>query len=211
MEHKERLLARRRETDGKRWSRGSKDLPKLNVGMPVAIQNQTGNNPTKWDKTGIVIENNPHSQVKIKVDGSRRITRRNRRFVKPLHHGLKRQSMFTSSDIAVTNDDKPNTTPVVNDEMFTTGDVYPTETINDHSEDLNADEMISLGTDQFKDQVDTSDNSQNSCRQSVDGGEPTPQKITRTHNDTSPATVMDRPHHAAKPNPKYSPDMYDLG
>lgn len=51
MEHKERLLAKRRETDGKRWSQGSKEMCELKVGMPVAIQNQTGNNPTKWDKT----------------------------------------------------------------------------------------------------------------------------------------------------------------
>ena len=30
MEHKECLLARRRETDSKHWSRGSMDLPKCN-------------------------------------------------------------------------------------------------------------------------------------------------------------------------------------
>ena len=210
MEHKERLLARRREADGKRWSRGSKDLPELHVGMPVAIQNQTGNNPTKWDKTGIVLENNPHSQVKIKVDGSRRITRRNMQFVKPLNHGLKRQSMFTSSDITVKNDGKPNTVRAADDEMCTTGDVYPSETIDDHYEGLNGDEIISLGTDQFEDQVDTSDNSQNSCGQSVDSGEPTPQEISSTHHETPSATVLDRPRRAAKPNPKYSPDMYDL-
>ena len=52
------------------------------------IQNQTGNDPTKWDKTGIVLENRPHSQVLVRVDGSRRITLRNRRFVKKLHSGL---------------------------------------------------------------------------------------------------------------------------
>ena len=75
---------------------------------------------------------------------------------------------------------------------------------------MNGDEIISLGTDQFEDQVDTSDNSQNSCGQSVDSGEPTPQEISSTHNETPSATVIDRPRRAVKPNPKYSPDMYDL-
>jgi hypothetical protein len=55
----------------------------------VAIQNQTGQNPTKWDKTGIIIENKPNSKVMIKVDGSRRVTMRNRRFVRPMEASLR--------------------------------------------------------------------------------------------------------------------------
>ena len=38
--------------------------------------------PTKWDKTGIVIENKPFSKVVVRIDGSRRVTTRNRRFVR---------------------------------------------------------------------------------------------------------------------------------
>ena len=55
----------------------------------MAIQNQTGPNPTKWDKTGIIIENKPNSKVMIKVDGSRRVTLRNRRFVRPMETTLR--------------------------------------------------------------------------------------------------------------------------
>ena len=55
------------------------------IGTPVSIQNQTGNPPNKWDKTGIVLENKHPSKVVIRVDGSRRITTRNRRFVRPLN------------------------------------------------------------------------------------------------------------------------------
>jgi hypothetical protein len=60
------------------------DLEDLEIGTPVAIQNETGNNPNKWEKTGIVLENKPHTQVLIKVDGSRRVIMRNRRFVRRL-------------------------------------------------------------------------------------------------------------------------------
>jgi hypothetical protein len=64
-------------------------LDDLEVGTAVAIQNQTGTNPTKWDKTGIVLENKPNCKVMIKVDGSRRVTMRNRRFVRPMEPTLR--------------------------------------------------------------------------------------------------------------------------
>ena len=64
----------------------------LEVGTPVLIQNQTGNNPTKWDKTGVVLENKPHSQVLVRVDGSRRVTLRNRRFIRELNPSLVSQT-----------------------------------------------------------------------------------------------------------------------
>jgi hypothetical protein len=51
-EHRERTLANKREMDNQRWSHRTKTLDDLEVGTAVAIQNQTGNNPTKWDKTG---------------------------------------------------------------------------------------------------------------------------------------------------------------
>ena len=81
-ENREWTLAKKRESDYKKWREKTKDLEDIEIGTPVAIQNQTGNNPNKWDKTGIVLENKPHSQVLIRVDRSRRVTMRNRRFMK---------------------------------------------------------------------------------------------------------------------------------
>merc|ERR1711940_507294 len=78
---RERTLAKKRESDDTKWM--------LEVGTPVSIQNQSGNNPNKWDKTGVILENKPHSQVLIRVDGSRRVTTRNRRFVRPLDPRIK--------------------------------------------------------------------------------------------------------------------------
>ena len=66
---------RGRTMDNQRWSHRTKDLDDLEVGTAVAIQNQTGPNPTKWDKTGNVLENKPNSEVMIEVDRSRRLVR----------------------------------------------------------------------------------------------------------------------------------------
>ena len=102
-EYRERTLAKKRESDGLKWSAKTRHYGELDIGTPVAIQNQTGSNPTKWDKTGVVIENKPHSQILIRVDGSRRTTLRNRKFVRPLDpdvHRPVRRSPVESHDIA---------------------------------------------------------------------------------------------------------------
>ena len=60
----------------------SKQLPPLPLGCSVLIQNQLGNNPKRWEKRGTVVEVLPHRQYKIRVDGSRRLTLRNRQFLR---------------------------------------------------------------------------------------------------------------------------------
>ena len=84
-EHRKRTLAKKRESDGVKWAARTKDLEEIKVGTQVAIQNQPGRNPNKWDKTGVVLENKPNSQVLVRVDGSSRVTMRNRKFVRPLN------------------------------------------------------------------------------------------------------------------------------
>ena len=60
----------------------TKRLLPLVVGDFVRIQNQTGPYPNKWDKTGRVVEVRQHDQYVVKVDGSGRVTSRNRRFLR---------------------------------------------------------------------------------------------------------------------------------
>ena len=60
----------------------SRPLPKLNIGDKCFVQNQSGNHPTKWDRTGTVVETGDHEQYMVKIDGSGRITRRNRQFLR---------------------------------------------------------------------------------------------------------------------------------
>ena len=71
-----------------RWSEHTKPLPPLAVSNYVRIQNQTGPHPTKLDKTGIVIEVRQFDQYVVRVDGSGRVTIRNRKFLRkylPVH------------------------------------------------------------------------------------------------------------------------------
>ena len=50
----------------------------------VQIQNQKGNNPRRWNKSGKIVEKLNFDQYLIKVDGGGRITRRSRRFLKKI-------------------------------------------------------------------------------------------------------------------------------
>ena len=76
-------LAKRAARDQARWSEKTKDLGPLDIGDRVAVQNQTGNNPRRWDKRGVVVDKLPYDQYKVRLDGSRRVTLRNRRYLKP--------------------------------------------------------------------------------------------------------------------------------
>ncbi|XP_046846784.1 uncharacterized protein LOC124440433 [Xenia sp. Carnegie-2017] len=79
---REEALRNRHMRAAERWSEHTRRLPPLSIGHHVRIQNQTGPYPTKWDKTGTVIEVLQHDQYRIKVDGSNRITLRNRKFLR---------------------------------------------------------------------------------------------------------------------------------
>ena len=67
----------------------TKELPPLQEGDCVLIQNMLGNHPKRWDKRGIVIQADPkHRQYKVMTFGSRRMTIRNRRHLRkfiPVH------------------------------------------------------------------------------------------------------------------------------
>ena len=60
----------------------TRQLNSLVVGDAVQLQNQTGNHPTKWHNTDVITEVLPHRQYCVVVDGSRRMTLRNRKFLK---------------------------------------------------------------------------------------------------------------------------------
>ena len=83
-EYRERALARRLDRDGARLEQYTKKQKIIPVGDAVAVQNQAGRFPKKWDKTGVVMENMDHDKVLVRMDGSRRLTTRNRRFVKKI-------------------------------------------------------------------------------------------------------------------------------
>ena len=79
---REEALRKRHMKVAERLSQYTKRLPPLSVGNHVRIQNQTGPHPLKWDKTGKVIEVRQFDQYVIRVDGSGRVTLRNRKFLR---------------------------------------------------------------------------------------------------------------------------------
>ena len=79
---RETALAPRSTKQREKWSAGAKELPPLQVGDCVFIQNQSGNYPRKWDKRGKVVEIKGFDQYRVMVEGSRRVTLRNRKFLR---------------------------------------------------------------------------------------------------------------------------------
>merc|ERR1712239_61290 len=84
MERKERevLAAKMHKKQEAAFNKGSKSLPQLEVGDRVRIQNHTTVRTRRWDKTGVVMKILRERQYEILVDGSRRLTVRNRRHLR---------------------------------------------------------------------------------------------------------------------------------
>ena len=66
-----------------------REYDQLNIGDPVSIQDQKGNRPKRWSSTGVVAEVLPNRQYHIIVDGSRRMTTRNRKFLRKIQNQCK--------------------------------------------------------------------------------------------------------------------------
>ena len=67
-----------------RWSEHTRNLAPLSLGQKVLIQNQYGAGKTakKWDRSGTVIKDLGYNKYRIRVDGSGRVTDRNRQFLR---------------------------------------------------------------------------------------------------------------------------------
>ena len=60
----------------------AKKLKELQAGDTVYIQDQDGPSPRKWTKSGTILETLPHNSFLVKVDGSNKVTKRNRQFLR---------------------------------------------------------------------------------------------------------------------------------
>ena len=63
-------------------SEHSKVLKPLSIGDHMFVQNQYGNSPGKWDRSGVIVEIKEHDQYLVKIAGTGRLTMRNRRFLR---------------------------------------------------------------------------------------------------------------------------------
>jgi hypothetical protein len=77
-----------------------RQLKELQLGEAVQVQNQHGNRPTKWSNTGTVVETLPHRQYHVMMDGSRRISLRNRRFLRQIDPVCRRRTVFNNPPTA---------------------------------------------------------------------------------------------------------------
>ena len=77
-------FAKRHVTKHEQLHHGTRQLPPLVVGDHVAIQDQTGKTPRAWTKTGTILEVLPHHSYMVRVDGSNRVTKRNRQFMRSI-------------------------------------------------------------------------------------------------------------------------------
>merc|ERR1712127_683769 len=84
MKLQEDIRARRHITRGKELSEHTKELTPLKMGDLVSVQNQHGNTPLRWNNTGTVVEVGDFDKYTIKMDGSGRLTNRNRRALRPI-------------------------------------------------------------------------------------------------------------------------------
>ena len=82
MDHREKAMAHRHQLGHEKWSEHVTKLPALKVGDKVFLQNQVGNHPRLWERTGTVVEVLQHDQYRVRVDGSGRVTLRNRKYLR---------------------------------------------------------------------------------------------------------------------------------
>ena len=54
----------------------ARNLTKMFIGDRCFVQNQTGDSPKRWDRTGIVVDIGANDQFIVKIDGSGRLTSR---------------------------------------------------------------------------------------------------------------------------------------
>ena len=109
---REEAIRNRHMKLAERWHEHTRRLPPLKVGHHVRIQNQTGNHPNKWDKTGVVVEVRQYDQYVVRMDGSGRMSLRNRKFLRqylPVHKPPPRLTI--TDDLPFTAPSTPSTSP----------------------------------------------------------------------------------------------------
>lgn len=82
LENRARELSDRGRAENAKWTEHSRPLSQLKAGDAVRLQNQSGPFPTKWDKTGVVLESRQFHQYLVKVHGSGKATLRNRKYLR---------------------------------------------------------------------------------------------------------------------------------
>ena len=168
-------------------------MPPLSVGDKVLVQNQRGRAPNKWDKSGVIVECKPHNQVNVMMDGSRKVSLRNRQFVRKIEtpmanvsSGVKPSQFYDSEHCDV---------PGVQDYQSEDAAVV---TNGDYGQMTECTEGIDVASNGGGVVVDDEVNHQNRIEVEIeDRGVADQQPVSRSRRNR-------------KPNSKYDPAVYDL-
>ena len=108
--YRETAMAKRHIRNEKNYNLRSHPLQELKIGESVQIQNQVGPYPRRWVKTGRVVEVLDNRQYNVRVDGSNRVTRRNRRFLRKINPVMNTPDYPTSEVVPDRPDTSENST-----------------------------------------------------------------------------------------------------
>ena len=112
----------------------SRPYAPLKRGDRVFVQNQRGHAPRKWDKIGSVVEVLNFDQYNIKIDGSGRITKRNRRFLRPVNDSSTESTFHPRQPtIAIPEETHPVADPSASSPASPLSDEQLTDVSNDSS------------------------------------------------------------------------------
>ena len=108
---REQAYAQRNERLAKSYNMSARHLPEIPIGSHVAIHGPN-NKFKRWVKTGVVVDILPNRQYCVKVNGSGRVTVRNRRFLKlSLSKKKSFDSNYPISPLPINTTDSLTTTP----------------------------------------------------------------------------------------------------
>ena len=168
----------------------------------MAVQNQTGRFPKKWDKTGVVMENMDHDKVLVRMDGSRRLTTRNRRFVKQILSPADLPNQDVPSDPVQRHSSSPVADSV--DEVPTAQAVSETSDNVGHLDDIG--KFQSGASDEGDGTIDDVANDESQNNDAVAN--------VQTESPVQAGSILQptvgRPKRDRRPNSKYSAEEYDL-
>ena len=77
-----KAFAKRHLKQQEELSHNARQLPPLKLQDTVAIQDQHSSKPGKWTQTGTIVEVLPYDAYRVRVDGSRTISQRNRKHLR---------------------------------------------------------------------------------------------------------------------------------
>ena len=84
LDAREKVLSKKHLLSQEKWSKGVRDLGPLAIGQPVMVQNRHGPKSKKWELSGTVVENVGFDSYMVRLDGSGRVSKRRRQFLKAI-------------------------------------------------------------------------------------------------------------------------------